>query len=123
VEITNLPKDKFFNHSDLAFKAWLWNYIELVMNDQFSLNAKNPNKRINFDTMLHMNVVDINFAKSDLIEFDLLSDLTALRKKRYTNGVKSRIASQEIKELDSKEPESGAQEGEQDVLIMYKSKV
>ena len=87
VEMTNMPVDGFFNHSEAALKAYIWQHIETVLYDQYKTNC--GGERYNeWHMMQNLHIVDVNFGKRTEKEVGVLLKLSQLRKQSQAQHFK-----------------------------------
>jgi hypothetical protein len=88
VEIHNLPIDKFFKFNEHALRAYIWDWAEIVLNDQYQINVGSTEKFIKRADMPHLTLVDINFSRSDIKDIDCLQKIGQLKKEIRTLNLK-----------------------------------
>jgi hypothetical protein len=89
LELTNLPRDGFFNGKEQVLRTVLWDQLEQVMDDQYKLKVNDDKKAIDFARQEEYNIVDITFAKTDTGDSILLDKMNTLRLKK--NKISSRL--------------------------------
>lgn len=80
VEIHNIPNDKFFKYNEHALRAYLWDWAEIILNDQYQINIGSTDKFIKRADMPHLTLIDINFSRSDIKNIEYLNKIGSLKK-------------------------------------------
>ena len=78
-EFINIPSDHFFHHDENVLKAFVWEYCEKVMIDQYKINSM-IEKKVKWYSLPELHVADVNFSKKENREIDVLLELSRLRK-------------------------------------------
>jgi len=89
LELTNLPRDGFFNGKEQVLRTILWDQLEHVIDDQYKIKWNDDSRSIDFGRQQEYNIVDITFAKTDTGDSILLDQMNKLRIKK--NQISSRL--------------------------------
>jgi len=92
VELTAIPNDKFFSGNLHILRAYLWEYVEEIMEDQFKKNADNPRFKLNRRHNPHLTIADITYSSKDTKEIDMLTDIGKIYKKVVEYKMKAKKA-------------------------------
>lgn len=79
LELTNLPRDGFFNGKEQVLRTILWDQLEQVIDDQYKIKWNDESRAIDFGRQEEYNIVDITFAKTDTGDSILLDQMNKLR--------------------------------------------
>jgi len=79
LELTNLPRDGFFNGKEQVLRTILWDQFEQVIDDQYKIKWNDESRAIDFGRQEEYNIVDITFAKTDTGDSILLDQMNKLR--------------------------------------------
>ena len=89
LELSNLPRDGFFNGKEQVLRTMLWDQLEQVIDDQYKVKWDDESRAIDFARQEEYNIVDITFAKTDTGDSILLDQMNSLRIKK--NKISSRL--------------------------------